>query len=223
MRALKSLADFKKLPGQRPKYLYKYRSLAPGNPRDFAEDIIRNNRLYHCLTEAFNDPFETVFYFEIPSAFSEYREYIYSWKRFSNLDDGDCEYLLSLKESGHPQGFSSFESELKRLLRQRTTVLSLCETYDNILMWSHYTDCHRGICIEFDLEVDKEYWGQVLPIQYRRRFPYIIKAEWSASEIVAIYLTKADFWAYEREWRFIKPLQHGIHVFIRYVGAKEYS
>lgn len=28
----------------------------------------------------------------------------------------------------------------------------MTETYDNILMWSHYANSHKGICIEYDVK-----------------------------------------------------------------------
>ncbi len=35
-------------------------------------------------------------------------------------------------------------------------ILCLTESRDNFLMWSHYADCHRGFCVEFEDYTDEE-------------------------------------------------------------------
>lgn len=44
----------------------------------------------------------------------------------------------------------------------RNSILSLCDSYDNNLLWSHYGWSHSGICIEFEVE-DKRY---IFPVTY---------------------------------------------------------
>ena len=45
-------------------------------------------------------------------------------------------------------------------------------TYNNILMWSHYADGHRGLCIEFDAkELLKRDFGEIIKVRYRRNMP----------------------------------------------------
>ena len=44
------------------------------------------------------------------------------------------------------------EFEPYKRFMKRTCVLSLSANRDNILMWSHYADHHKGICLGFDKE-----------------------------------------------------------------------
>lgn len=44
----------------------------------------------------------------------------------------------------------------------RNSILSLCDSYDNNLLWSHYGWSHSGICIEFEVE-DKRH---IFPVTY---------------------------------------------------------
>lgn len=39
---------------------------------------------------------------------------------------------------------------------ERKKILCLATEYDNLLMWSHYADCHRGLCIEYTPFSDEE-------------------------------------------------------------------
>lgn len=205
---IKSLNDLKKMPGRRPDYLYKYRSLANEMTKRNTSDIFNNNRFFHCATKNFNDPFEATFFFKLNHYDLDVTKFIAAWKHFSNFTDEDIQYLITLAKRAHQQSSNeSLEQKFKELVQERTTVLSLCENYDNILMWSHYGDSHQGICIEFDVNASLGYWEMVLPIQYLKLYPYVLNAEIGIKELSAIYLSKSMQWSYEKEWRFINNLK----------------
>ena len=92
-------------------------------------------------------------------------------------------------------------------------ILSLSELGDNILMWSHYAQQHKGICVEFE-RVASNILGSsssTLPVRYSIKAPIIDawhyrianKEEQNEMEL-SLALAKANDWAYEREWRVIK-------------------
>lgn len=79
----------------------------------------------------------------------------------------------------------------------------LSEHNDSILMWSHYADKHRGICVEYDLS----------DTLYRKLYPVIYTAapvnciHWydldpRLEQLISI-LNKYDVWEYENEWRIL--------------------
>lgn len=102
----------------------------------------------------------------------------------------------------------------------RNSVLSLCDSYNNNLLWSHYGYGHSGLCIEFD--VRNKYF--ILPITYIdkqidatediRKWLQIKRGlsekrceEWSTDDWVAMrkfervmYYKYID-WMYENEYR----------------------
>lgn len=92
-------------------------------------------------------------------------------------------------------------------------IMSLSELGDNILMWSHYAQQHRGICIEFE-RAPTNILGEIaitLPVRYSIKAPiidaklYRNATEEEKAEIEqSLVLTKASDWVYEREWRIIK-------------------
>jgi hypothetical protein len=205
---IESLADYKILRGKRPDFLYKYRSLADENLKGFTKDVFINNRLWHCATKDFNDPFEARFDFRLTSEEFNAHDFLFRWKSFSNLDDDDILALMASVEKHHiDPHYEMLARKFQETIQQKTVVLSLCEEYQNILMWSHYADSHRGICIEFDLNAAFEYWRRVLPVQYLHHYPYVLGTEISVSELSAIYLSKSTQWTYEKEWRFINELK----------------
>ena len=53
---------------------------------------------------------------------------------------------------GRERAFRLERMEVQRLGR----VLSLSEPHDDLLMWAHYADYHKGVVIEFDPSADSE-------------------------------------------------------------------
>ena len=43
-----------------------------------------------------------------------------------------------------------FDSDAYAKLNSKIGILSLSKRWDSILMWAHYTDAHKGLCIGFD-------------------------------------------------------------------------
>ncbi|ANB72625.1 hypothetical protein AYM40_09785 [Paraburkholderia phytofirmans OLGA172] len=105
----------------------------------------------------------------------------------------------------------AIESELLR--RYETGVLSLATRYDCPLMWSHYGDQHRGLCIGYALP--EKYEPKIHQVRYggerRVRASDVVKmvlySEVAARKSVdeAVLLRKASDWHYEKEWRMLGP------------------
>lgn len=75
------------------------------------------------------------------------------------------------------------------------------ESNKNRLMWAHYADSFRGICVGYKFDKD-ELLNNLFPVVYNnRRFisvkPYQIKNN------KYFFLKKSSEWRYEKEWRLI--------------------
>jgi hypothetical protein len=80
-------------------------------------------------------------------------------------------------------------------------VISYSEKKNNLLMWAHYADMHRGICLEFSMDHDK--WkGGVHKVGYSKKLPILDFSNgfWN-NAAMKILLTKSIDWKYEKEWR----------------------
>ena len=88
----------------------------------------------------------------------------------------------------------------------------LCPDHKNRLMWSHYADCHKGFCIEYDFSQAPDDLLP-LPVIYTNKRPQIpwraviqmndeTRAEATRAFMMAL-LTKDAVWDYEREWRLL--------------------
>lgn len=93
----------------------------------------------------------------------------------------------------------------------RIGILCLSEVADNLLMWAHYADSHRGFLIEFD-EKSPFFDRRISPVDDLR---HLRKVTYSSQRPALTLADVKDFspfmmkgldWQYEAEWRMIMPL-----------------
>jgi hypothetical protein len=72
---------------------------------------------------------------------------------------------------------------------------------NNTLLWSHYADHHKGMCLVFDL--DKENMEKLYKVKYQKNFAKINYTDDSniMEEIKTLVTTKSIEWEYEKEYR----------------------
>lgn len=97
-------------------------------------------------------------------------------------------------------------------------ILCFSKINNNLLMWSHYSDSHRGIVLEFDeshpffRQIDNPSITSIIEIDYTDKRPEIVfdKFELTLEESLEyakkIFFTKAVQWSYEEEFRLVKPI-----------------
>lgn len=117
------------------------------------------------------------------------------------------------------------------LLIERIGVVSLTETPRNLLMWSHYANQHKGICVGYKtsyLDHHKHKTHKRLPVsftpikvnydncrysEHTDSFTELNDIELQKEIILKSLITKGDDWIYEKEHRSIIPLEHNDHIY----------
>ena len=91
------------------------------------------------------------------------------------------------------------ENIRKKLLGEKgkLKICSLSEVNNDILMWSHYANGHRGVAIGVDID-DKKY--EISSIQYDGH-TYISNQNYCNQSAKEILTHKVDVWSYEKEKR----------------------
>jgi len=63
-------------------------------------------------------------------------------------------------------------------------VLCLTPHWDNLLMWAHYGDAHRGICLGFDIELPHDtFFGNGRLVEYSEHKPKICMLDFYSSRL----------------------------------------
>jgi Protein of unknown function (DUF2971) len=96
-------------------------------------------------------------------------------------------------------------------VREGYSVISFAGDVSSVLIWSHYSQEHKGFCIEYNLS-GTELGRLCYPVIYRRKLldssRYIFKRDPADfNNLFPIYasILKSDEWSYEREWRIVLP------------------
>lgn len=170
-----------------PTWLYRYRSLRPrGADGDGRADRERLERELHAIEQG------------------------YIWcGTFNQMNDPMEGFYRSKEQSRRNFDYDQF-SEAVRAEKLGVGIASLSETWNNELMWAHYADGFRGICIAYALARLLDGLGEdhaLARVAYGDRPHYLnLRAMQDTEQRArAILSTKNLKWSYEREWRLFSP------------------
>ncbi|GGY45342.1 DUF2971 domain-containing protein [Pseudoduganella albidiflava] len=194
-----------------PEYLYKYRPFASECDIEFTRQIVCDNTIYFAPPCTFNDPFDSRPAFTFDAPFDEMKAYYRRMcsKQMPQLTERACEEELEkiladpATDLRTPQGQQRIQQLHSRILAEEVGVLCLSSERDHILMWSHYADCHKGICLRFDARA--AFLREARPIGYEQRRELINPFRDRDEDMAAkTFLMKSRHWLYEGEWRAVR-------------------
>jgi len=173
------------------RYIYKYFTI-----NEYLLRTLINNELYFSCPSDFNDPFDCQFKLELVKD-SIAEEQFYENLIQSGIAVEDVKAATSISEKN-----SGLENKINDELRKRLGVLCFSEKSEEILMWSHYADSHRGVCLIFDWKIHEDYF-KGKKVKYDNNLPTIRYSEDQKllDEATNAIMVKLDMWSYEKEIR----------------------
>jgi hypothetical protein len=207
--------------GEIPQTVYKFRDW--NNP--YHQRMLTEQEIYFASPSEFNDPFDC----GIPVAYhllqtdAQLRQN-YFWgvvqTQFRNNSlsaanhQAEVDKLIAQGRHNDNAWLEKNNDESIMKLHQQLGVLCLTPVKDNILMWAHYANSHKGFCIGFDgphlVELLGGGGGEIC---YVPDYPEIVPVSSSAPPEDQLQqwsdqiMKKADFWDYEIEYRITKMNQ----------------
>ena len=178
--------------------LYKYFSLE--DEPEFLENVIRDNTIKFGAPNEFNDPFECMSVIGITS-FNSTKKKLEELTQKSGKKYSDGALLRAYDEIVG----GSLASYRKKSL-SKYGVLCLSGTWDDLLMWAHYSNDHKGVVVIFQFYKDHSFYDKMMKVQYKKGITYF-EAEHPncAKKIWESFSTKDPIWEYENEYRVINP------------------
>ena len=182
--------------GDVPCCLYKYRTI------EGVKKLLESHSIYFSSYREFNDPFESsINILTDYTAQQYYDSFIYAGMRPELAEE-----LTTQVSNGTIDG--------NTLLRQLTdevvsSVGYFCMTAkpDNLLMWAHYSDSHKGVCVKFDILKDLESFMVPIKVDYNSQY---IDFNCLTSDLLSVFRRKSPVWEYEDEYRIIKTDFQGL-------------
>lgn len=131
--------------------------------------------------------------------------------KLSRLEDLNDPFELLGIEMKTPEDRAFFQEDLKPEMNRTIGLLCFSLKWSNPVLWSHYADKHRGLCLGFDI-----------PDQFAKKVTYLgrrLKAEIENANLsddrssagYKLITTKYKHWKYEDEVRLIIPLENAQH------------
>jgi hypothetical protein len=155
---------------------------------------------------SFNDPWDCKPTFCVPEDAAD-REALVQWmaaasaKHDPTLDTAGRTRRVE-EFIGNPQLLKSkmaqATAEMWGQIDKRYRVYCLTTKPGCPLMWAHYADHHRGVCLEFDMR--KRDLCAAIQVQYRQMYPSFHLND--GKDLSPLY-TKSFHWQYEEEYRLI--------------------
>lgn len=151
--------------------LYKYCSI------DNAKKIIESGKLKVTQPSKFNDPFDCVLP-NIDYDFSQIKNHLMSKiKKLTREEDISKKELKTFQKELEVDFNKEFNqtliSEFIKNLKKNWNkyidfykILCLSKVNNNVLMWSHYADSHKGVVLGFDFNKDNQIFNKITPVKY---------------------------------------------------------
>jgi len=204
-----------------PTRIYKYQRFA-----DYPIDNLKKRVIWFSKPANLNDPFDCSIPFRIVNPSDDDLEKAYiritkemrKAKRFILLRNIENKYLTNGKLDVNAWRKYYVDSYSKDSLNE--TILELSSKYgvacfttenNNILMWSHYADSHKGFCLEFNVNYfPLNQKTKIHEVIYSERYPAFDPAKPLVNSGLNLpvegLITKSTVWQYEKEWRVITDI-----------------
>ncbi len=222
-------------------YFYKYMSVGT------AIAVLENSSLRWREPSQFNDPFDHQICYIFPNTKEELasalaaeieelvykREAVFKEKtsissmvkmlraRRDNIPKKEFLETLMKNSKKSEENLQKYQNNINSLINtvlNRSRVLCVTESKDNVVMWSHYADEHKGVCIRLHCidEIDNSLLI-AKPVQYVDKYPVFPSVKEHVHHLTGeepldisqltykIPFFKHKHWAYEREWRVHVP------------------
>jgi hypothetical protein len=186
--------------GQYPQFVYKYRTtIIDKKPNKYFDSIISDNSMMFSSPKAFNDPFDCQLQpvtFPSPADVTTFLNNV--------LPGAPASVIANLARNAisNPLAFAQIlENAIKF---DDKGVLCLSQEPDNILLWSHYSDNHYGVCLKFDILQDLDFFSIPLHCIYDTNYPIYNHMTNSGKIVDMMIKTKFKPWDYEKEIRIFK-------------------
>ena len=202
-----------------PPLLYRYRApsdLDPGKDGSFSrfEQFLTTDQVWASNPTQFNDPYDCRQTQDFAAPPEEWEKHVDQRivGRFAELlrAEGKLppqreEKLKALGEEVKKEAKyndPAVQAGMGRRMQEsldKARILCLCETQTNPRLWAHYSDGHRGFCLEFDATLEP--FSHARRVRYTRDYPKLGINATPNQCLRTFLLTKSELWEDEEEWR----------------------
>ncbi len=183
-----------------PPYIFRFR----GNTDRTIDEIV-NNYIFFPDRNSLNDPYdsshELVYLTKNPEATNE----LFRLVSKSITDIEVKRYFESEYSSDKLQKFANQRIE-NFILEFGIACFSMYIM--NLPLWANYANNHKGVCLQFNSDIDKDFFSVLGPVFYEDNLnPLEFSPILSEKDIGKIFFRKGKNWEYEKEIRLLNDFK----------------
>lgn len=200
-----------------PIHIYKYVSW----DNDFHRRMIYENEIFFASAERLNDPSDSAvpLRYDLGTDEQIYERYKYYVKLdHPHLTKSEIERValneMKINDIKNSNKLNGLLDKQRQLVKDKYGIFSMTTENNSILMWSHYSNSHKGICVRFNTKnflnfirndcVKKRLLIVWAKVDYEINYPLINPFELDTDDIILKpLLIKSEKWKYENEIRFV--------------------
>jgi len=192
-----------------PDILYKYRNWDDSYHRR----VLTDNELFLSSADLFNDPFDASLPIQYPKEKLTKENIIKKLievdrPKYRGIDDDKRLKIANERFLECDYSSDEYWRDVNSRFKKRDPIYGICSLTskkDNLLMWAHYADSHRGICIGFDSsQLSASAHRIIEKVNYSDCFPKIKMFDEGYESWGSLITTKSKLWEYEDEYRITK-------------------
>ena len=181
---------------QYPTHLFQYRTI------EICKLILENNTMKFSSPKEFNDPFDCQIVPDTENTFEQVVSFL-NENNFYNLSVPQIKNLAEDTMKTPEKWKNTIEQTFDKIINA-TGVCCFTKEENNLLMWSHYTNSHKGVCLKFNVLKDLDFFVIPFPVKYSDQYPTYNHLKDRTTLVNDMVLTKSKIWEYENEIRVIK-------------------
>ncbi|MDD5089047.1 MAG: DUF2971 domain-containing protein, partial [bacterium] len=182
--------------------LYKYRCVD-----DYTLSAIRDSTIWFSSPLDLNDPYDCQLSMNPFGTKEEWRAFLTNTLPVGENTHVSKEelirhYIDDRQIHNDPDYAKKLFQRIFDEMRSKIGVCCFSRVWDSIPMWSHYADGHKGVCVEYDSERDKNL-ANLFMVNYCNEYPTVGVHDTKETISSRFLTSKASAWGYEEEYRLV--------------------
>ncbi len=192
--------------------LYKYRSLEKVEG-DRVRETFENSTVYFPSPSQFNDPFDCKIALSLHGTQEEWKKFFLKKFKIYKPNLSPSDRLIEANRLARRGSYKNLDPMISTRAAKSAGVFCLSAVNDDILMWSHYANAHRGICIGFRAGPYDGFFHRSQQVKYLLTYPSTRIFDSEEQRIETALLAKSEHWGYEKEYRIFEHRGPGTYSF----------
>ena len=180
-----------------PQIVYRMRQV-----NRFLFDSLINSQIWFSNPQDFNDPFDCDINMKIQNSTQSQMQAYFENHLKKLFNKAELEKINTQNIS--QQEFELLINKAAKKVTQRKGLACFMSNCDNLLMWSHYADSHKGVCLKFDILEDTSLFSPAKRVAYNRDYPEYDYLTNKNDFVNQMFFTKSEEWSNEGEVRVLK-------------------